>query len=667
MRRIALVSLGVLSFAPLFACAPNGARPEPGTTDTPPTSAPSVVATAPAAAEAPTTTSSAPPIVIPPTPAVPDPVVPVNAPPAATPGPMQARPISGGTLRILSDGRTAVASDADRDQVYVVDLVTGKVTATVALSPGDEPGRVVEDADGLAHVALRGGGAIATIDPKQGTLVARRALCPAPRGLAFEKDTNELHVACAGGELVSIAATPSVTTPLRTLSVDRDLRDVVVSTNGRLMVSTFRSAAVYVVDGSGVISSPKSVSRDSAGRNPGVAWRMVPRPDGSCFMLHELAQQATLGTFPGAYGGNKSPCSSIVTSTVTVVAPDASDATPPAMPFTGAVVAADVAVSPDGSQMAVVSIASAGTGNQVQFFNVVDGESTSNANLPIPPNLSNGCWPQAGPAMGDSSGSDDVAADGLAPPTTYLPPNGQVVAIAYDTRGNVIVQSREPASLQILTQRRDAITLSQDSRTDAGQQLFHSATSGQIACVSCHPEGGEDGRVWVFQGLGERRTQSLRGGIMDTAPFHWGGDESNMTTLMTDVFQGRMAGGAVDAQRVTALANWIDQIPTVPATRRADDATVARGTALFSSAGCVACHAGADFTNGQTLDVGTGGQFQVPQLHGLGLRAPYMHNGCAPTLLARFTTACGGDAKHLVGTTLSTAQVTDLIGYLETL
>ena len=31
--------------------------------------------------------------------------------------------ISGGTLRILADGHTAVAADPDRDQVYIVDLV----------------------------------------------------------------------------------------------------------------------------------------------------------------------------------------------------------------------------------------------------------------------------------------------------------------------------------------------------------------------------------------------------------------------------------------------------------------------------------------------------------------------------------------------------------------
>src|SRR6476646_5297858 len=58
--------------------------------------------------------------------------------------------ISGGTLRILADGHTAVAADPDRDQVYIVDLTAKSVRATVALNPGDEPGRVVADAAGRA-------------------------------------------------------------------------------------------------------------------------------------------------------------------------------------------------------------------------------------------------------------------------------------------------------------------------------------------------------------------------------------------------------------------------------------------------------------------------------------------------------------------------------------
>jgi YD repeat-containing protein len=341
-----------------------------------------------------------------------------------------------------------------------------------------------------------------------------------------------------------------------------------------------------------------------------------------------------------------------VTSTVTVVAPDGDTTVRSSAPLVGPLVAADVAVSPGGSQLAVVSIASNDTDHQVQFFDL----TTSTTSAP--------CWPQSATPANDTG--DDVGGDGLPAPASYFPPNGQVVAVAYDAHGNVIVQSREPAQLQILTQRRDAIALSADSRFDLGHQLFHSATTGQVACVSCHPEGGEDGRVWTFQGFGARRTQSLRGGIMDTAPFHWSGDESNMTSLMKDVFQGRMAGGTVDAPVVDALGRWIDQIPTIPVSHGADDATVARGAGLFRSAGCTACHSGADFTNGQNFDVGTGGLFQVPQLHGLAFRAPYMHNGCAATLQDRFTSGCGGNDKHAVGM-LTDAQVSDLVAYLETL
>jgi hypothetical protein len=667
MRRSALI-LGASSLATLACVTPPSRDPNPAPTtivvgtDTP-TSAPSVLATAPAAPETPTTTSYTPPEVL----------VPTTPPVPVTPGPMHARPVSGGTLRVLANGRIAVAADADRDLVYVVDLVSGQVNSVVALTFGDEPGRVVEDANGRVHVALRGGGAIATIDPTQarpdglalgvppdastGALVARRAICPAPRGLAYDKSTDELHVACAGGELVSIGATPTATTPTRTLNIGRDLRDVAVSTNGRLLVSTFRSAEIYTIDGQ-TVSKPQGIAKDFQGRASGVAWRMLERPDGSCMVLHELStQQQTLGTFPGAYGLQRSTCGGLVTSTVTVVAPDSQQAQP-SRPLSGALVGADVAVSPNGDQLAVVSIASSDPSQQVQFFDLVDGG----------PNFAKGtCWSQSGPTPPTTDTPADSSGDGLPPPAAFLPPNGEIVAVAYDPRGNVIVQSRQPATLQIRTQRRDDIVLSGDARDDDGHQLFHQATGGQIACVSCHPEGGEDGRVWNFQGLGSRRTQSLRGGIMDTAPFHWSGDESNMPSLLKDVFVGRMAGGAVDAARTTALAKWLDQIPTVPVSRRADDATVARGGALFVSAGCVTCHSGPDLTSNLTVDVGTGGMFQVPQLHGLGLRAPYMHNGCAATLLDRFGQGCGGDVRHSVGGVLSDAQVNDLVGFLETL
>ena len=94
--------------------------------------------------------------------------------------------ISGGTLTITADGTTAIVSDPARDQVSIVDLGKLTLSRTVALQPGDEPGRSVEDGSRLIHVALRRSGAVVTIDPATGTVVDRRAVCKAPRGIAYD-------------------------------------------------------------------------------------------------------------------------------------------------------------------------------------------------------------------------------------------------------------------------------------------------------------------------------------------------------------------------------------------------------------------------------------------------------------------------------------------------
>ena len=159
-----------------------------------------------------------------------------------------APPISGGTLLILHDHSTAVAADSDRDRVMIVDVPTRAVHA-VALSAHDEPGRLVEDAAGRVHVALRSGGAVVTLDPVARVILARRAVCSAPRGLVYQPETDSIHVACAGGELVTLPAGGGDAT--RVLHLERDLRDVVLDGN-RLLVSRFRSAQLLVVDAGGI-------------------------------------------------------------------------------------------------------------------------------------------------------------------------------------------------------------------------------------------------------------------------------------------------------------------------------------------------------------------------------------------------------------------------------
>jgi mono/diheme cytochrome c family protein len=124
----------------------------------------------------------------------------------------------------------------------------------------------------------------------------------------------------------------------------------------------------------------------------------------------------------------------------------------------------------------------------------------------------------------------------------------------------------------------------------------------------------------------------------------------------------------LSADQKQALQNWVDTIPALPAVAGLDASAVARGKTVFNdqSVACASCHAGALLTNNSTVDVGTGGMLQVPSLRGVAWRAPYMHNGCAPTLADRFG-SCGGGDKHGVTSSLSTAQMNDLLTYLQSL
>ena len=82
---------------------------------------------------------------------------------------------------------------------------------------------------------------------------------------------------------------------------------------------------------------------------------------------------------------------------------------------------------------------------------------------------------------------------------------------------------------------------------------------------------------------------------------------------------------------------------------------------------CATCHSGEKLTNNASVEVHTGGAFQVPSLRGLAWRAPYMHQGCAPTLNARFDAACGGGDAHGHTSQLTAQERADLVAYLDTL
>jgi mono/diheme cytochrome c family protein len=536
-------------------------------------------------------------------------------------------PLSGGTLLALADGRM-LAADPDRDRAYLVDVDAKKATP-IAFSKHDEPGRAIEDASGRVHVVLRGGGAIATIDLKTGAIASRRDVCAAPRGIAFDGDRARIIVACESGELFALDAAPDgKATKLAML--DRDLRDVVFQ-KGRIFVSRFRKADVIELtwDGGVIAHERIDVSGLFDAQEPMLAFRMLPSETGDAqpVLVHEIAGRSPLAAttyYSDATGDFCNPSSPVFS------AMSHGRGRPPMLLPANVVLPVDVAVR--GSRAYVVS---AGNGHTKELPQVY--------------------------AM--SLDADDGSGCGVV--VEKLEPRGQATSLAL--RGSqVVVQSREPAQLEIFP-GGEIISFGAESREDTGHAIFHANSGGGVACASCHGEGGDDGRVWTFSDIGLRRTPSLRGTLSGTAPYHWSGDEADIAQLADDVMTVRMNGPKLVDEEKGALQAWLFAI-AAPAPAPTDATAAARGKTLFESAevGCAACHSGAKLTSAKTVDVGTGGEFQVPSLVGVGARAPYLHDGCAATLTERFG-SCGGGDQHGKTSQLSAAEISDLVSYLSSL
>ena len=545
-------------------------------------------------------------------------------------------PVSGGTMMATQDGKRLVAADPDRDQVYIVSLADRSVV-TVPLQRHDEPGRVIEDASGQAHVVLRGGGAIATIDLASGALLSRRAICAAPRGIAFDATGARVLVACEGGEVVQ-AGTASSAVPTTFTKLDRDLRDIVVS-GTRIFVSRFREAETIELDTNGALVTRTTLFDNFGAGTAVLAWRMIApsQTNGQPIVVHQSATTQVVETTPGGYGSGSSNdlsqvdqvsfgggiVSSLVYDGVTTIP----------LP-SHAVLPVDIAF--DGKSLAVVAAGNGHTKSLPQIFVV-------NASV---------------------DGGIDFQA-------THLEVKGQATSIALLDAADpdtYAVLSREPAQIELIPSGV-IIPLSTVSREDTGHAIFHSNSGSGLACASCHGEGRDDGHVWTFDSIGPRRTPSMLGTLNGTAPYHWDGDQADLPVLVDNVMTGRMNGPTIDPLQKSALQSWLFALPGPIAPTVTDAASVERGRVLFSSSdvGCTGCHSGASFTSPGTFDVGTGGRFQIPALIGVGARAPYLHDGRAATLTDRFNREIGGGDQHGKTSQLTTGQVADLVSYLGSL
>jgi DNA-binding beta-propeller fold protein YncE len=587
----------------------------------------------------------------------------------------QPAPLFGGTVTVSSDGRVAAVSDPDRNLVRLVEVASMRVITRASFGPGSEPGRGVDDGAGHFAVVLRRSGQVAFVSQRSGAVVATHRVCAEPRGVTKASlSPDGVLVVCATGEVYGVSTGGARL--LKKLGLEG--RDI-IEANGRLTVSTFRDARLYEEHaGLPTLQQPRALPAFSMSGTPvtfapQVAWRTLMTPSGDVVMVHQVEREgeptvpppgATTTAsrpqtppkpaVPSTYGGGSSTSTPPPTTphgpvpfptasptcplSVLRTAVTRFDPTGPTTIQVPGVLPVDAALSPDGTQLV---IAHAGSHqltwvNLDAFFN-----SLTDTN----------CGPVNDPARGFDE---------------RLPLESPI-GVAFTPGGELLVHYRVPNVL--VKQRATGVEVARvvlgEVVQTPGHRLFHFST-GAIACASCHPEGHEDGHTWTVNGA-VRRTQSLTGGLLSTAPFHWKGDLAQLSDVMADTFVSRMGGAMPSAAAVEDLGHFLDGIPAPKPFAPIGTSNVTAGRAAFVKAGCESCHGGPKLGSNATLPVGKREATQVPSLLGVARRGPWMSDGCAKTLEERFTNdTCGGTAHGHVDA-LTGFEVDALVDYLERL
>jgi mono/diheme cytochrome c family protein len=528
-------------------------------------------------------------------------------------------PIHGGTLLPVASGSAVIVGDPDRGRLVRADLSSG-ATREVVLGRALELGRMVEDGAGHVHVLARRAGVVIELDG--GTLDerARREVCDAPRGLAWEEAGDRLHVACADGTLHTLGPSREHE---RTVWIGGDLRDVSAAPD-TLLVSRFRSAELVRVRADGTVegarvlpprtlSSPASTELSQTYR-PNTAIRVVPSGT-DALVLHQRARtgaesvaRAPASTYSYSSRPNsdgvltwEDPCGNAVThATVSVLRGDGSVVA--GLPLTRAVTPVDLAVSRAGR----VAVALAGD-----------------------PGGRYSAGPQVISAVVDDMTRTNLHERACLPGEVHNRYPGQVISVAFAGE-TLVVQTREPSTLVVET--RDGtrtIALGGERVDDTGHQLFHLDLGGTISCASCHPGGGDDGHVWTFMATGSIRTQSLEG-VVGLPPYHRAGDVPSFEALLRRL-EPQMDAPPLDDGRTEALERWLASLPVAPRQSPRDPALAAEGEALFAREGCADCHSGELGSDRQLHQVLETPAITAP-LAGVAARAPYLRDGRATDL-----------------------------------
>jgi len=540
------------------------------------------------------------------------------------------------SVAIGPDGRVWVTNKGS-SSLSIINPATLAVAQTVSLPLASQPFGVVVGADGFAYVALEASGILLKLN-SAGVTVASGVVGPNPRHLALTAAGDRL--------LVSRFITPP----------QPGEHSATVETS---VAGVKQGAQVLVVNPASLATTRTVVLEHSEKPDTTVSGRGVPNylgapaisPDGQSAWVPSKQDNIQRGALRDSQNLDFQNTVRAISSRIHL-----------------ATEAEDIGARVDHDNSGVASAAAFHPSGVYLFVSLETSRQV---------------------AVVDAFGKRELfrVEAGLAPQAVAVSGDGHTLYVhnvlgrsvnAYDLSPLINEGSR---SLPLLAQLSSVAVEKLSPEVLRGKQHFYDARDTRLSrdaylsCASCHNDGGQDGRVWDFTGMGEglRNTVSLRGRRGAQGRLHWTGNFDEVqdfegqirglaqgTGLMADVefnagtrsqpLGEPKAGVSAD---LDALASYLASLSVADSSpfrmpTGVMTAEASAGRTLFATQ-CITCHGGADFTDSAALavrNVGTlrasSGQrlgaaltgLDTPTLRGSWATAPYLHDGSAATLEA---------------------------------
>jgi YVTN family beta-propeller protein len=585
--------------------------------------------------------------------------------------------LSPSEMVFSADGRSLYVVCERSDELRIVDVETGKVTAHIPV--GHFPRNLTLSPDGKqVYVVNSWEDTVSVVDPASQTVVRTIPTGAEPWSAIFNRSGSTLYVANRVSNDISVIDVASGTEKKR-LAGGRGASYLVLSPDGTTIYGThiYPKLGAHRTPPVSEITVIDTATESVIERKPlpGVAgmFHIVSSTDGRLFVTPEMRPKNLVPLAHVEHGW-------VFTSELTIFGEDAGAVVHVpideldryySMPFA-------VAILPDKSR---IYVSTAGSDS----VTVVDTNKLLHFVHAHP-------RPFANDLSASSNYVETRIAVGHNPRGLTLSPDGTRLYVANrldDTLAVINTSTNKVVSTIDLGGPKKVIPLRR------GEQIFFTAKygfQGQFGCANCHIDATFDGLQWDLEpdGFGVDIVDNrLLEDVKDTEPYKWNGGNPTLPVECGPRTEKYFFRSQIYSDReLTDLTLYIRNMGGRPNRFRSTNGELTpqqeRGKAIFDRVKdkrgnsipqndqCAYCHSGPKYTNQKSFDVGTGKWtdrspiLDTPQLTNIAMTAPYLHDGSARTLEEIWTVFNPQD-RHGVTNDLTKDELNDLIEYLRTL